>query len=348
MATRIIDIAKAAQVSQATVSLVLNNKGNVSEEVRARVLAEAKRLDYDMTRVRGASSGGTIQFVKVAKHGHILNQRHNEFIAEYILGVENRAHEIGFSVEVLFRQGVAGATPAGGNDSAIGSVLLATELDRADLAELAGSATPTVAIDAAHALVPMDFVDMDNQDSVFQIVGHLVAAGHRRIGMVRGSYATPNFRARETAFWEACELFALDRDAGAVVSVDSTFDGAYRDMQTYLARRQPLPTALFCLNDIIAFGAMRALTEVGLRIPQDISVVGFDNLHASNYSAPPLTSIEVPKQQIGARAVDALVARIKAPDAPFITTLVRGSLVERSSVAPKRAAVHGGLSEVAR
>ena len=166
--------------------------------------------------------------------------------------------------------------------------------------------------------------------------------------MVRGSYATPNFRARETAFWEACELFALDRDAGAVVSVDSTFDGAYRDMQAHLARRQPLPTALFCLNDIIAFGAMRALTEMGLRIPHDISVVGFDNLHASNYSAPPLTSIEVPKQQIGARAVDALVARIKAPEAPFITTLVRGSLVERSSVAPKRAAVRGDLSQVAR
>ena len=350
MATRIIDIAKAARVSQATVSLVLNNKGSVSDGIRSRVLLEAKRLDYDMTRIRGATATGSIQFVKVTKHGHILNQRHNEFIAEYILGVEHRAREIGFTVEVLFHQGISGANAKSVTDGngAVGSVLLATELDRADLLELATAATPAVAIDAAHALVPMDFVDMDNQDSVFQIVAHLVDAGHRHVGMVRGNYATPNFRAREAAFWKACELFALTCNASTVFSVDSTFDGAYRDMRAYLAQHHRLPTALFCLNDIIAFGAMRALSQVGLHIPRDVSVVGFDNLHAGNYSAPPLTSIEVPKRQIGARAVDALVARIKAPDAPFITTLVRGSLVQRSSVAHRTVVVAGDVSKLAR
>ncbi len=334
MATRIIDIARAADVSSATVSLVLNNKGNVSRDVRLRVLAEAKRLDYDMSRIRGGAVSGVIQFIKIAKHGHILNRRHNEFVSDYILGVESRAREAGFSVEVLFHEDLDGATAAVEDGEPTGLVLLATELDRTDLEVIAAAPVPTVAIDAAYSMVSLDFVDMDNQDSVFQIIEHLVAAGHSAVGMVRGTYSTPNFRAREQAYWEARELFNLPDDGDeAIFSVDSTFEGSYRDMAEALSHVRSVPTALFCLNDVIAFGVMHALRDAGLKIPTDVSVVGFDNLQASNYSAPPLTSIEVPKTQIGARAVDTLVARINAPAAPFITTLVRGQLVSRSSVA---------------
>ena len=341
MATRIIDIARAASVSSATVSLVLNNKGNVSRDVRRRVLAEAKRLDYDMSRIRGGAASGVIQFIKIAKHGHILNRRHNEFVSDYIVGVENRAREAGFSVEVLFHEDVDGATAAIEDSEPAGLVLLATELDRSDLEIIAAAPVPTVAIDAAYSMVSLDFVDMDNQDSVFQIIDHLVGAGHRAVGMVRGTYTTPNFRAREQAYWEARELFNLSDRDGALFSVDSTFEGSYRDMAEALSHASGVPTALFCLNDVIAFGVMHALRDAGLTIPADVSVVGFDNLHASNYSSPPLTSIEVPKTQIGARAVDILIARINAPTAPFITTLVRGRLVSRSSVAARAPNVTG-------
>ena len=114
--------------------------------------------------------------------------------------------------------------------------------------------------------------------------------------------------------------------------VNSTFDGAYRDMRRHLRNGASLPTALFCTNDIVAFGVLKALRETGVRVPDDVSIIGVDDLPTAALVDPPLTSIAVSKREIGSTAMSRLVQRIAAPHMPPVKTVIGGTLMERSSV----------------
>ena len=174
---------------------------------------------------------------------------------------------------------------------------------------------------------------MNNEDSVFSIVSHFAHKGHREIGMVKGSIETRNFKLREEGFAESLSRLGLDFDPSLVYAVDSTFHGAHEDMTALLARGVRLPGAIFCANDIIACGCMRAFRQAGLRVPEDISVVGFDDLPISAISDPPLTTIRVSKARIGQMAMQLLSARLRSePQAPPAKVLIGGQLIERHSV----------------
>ena len=164
-------------------------------------------------------------------------------------------------------------------------------------------------------------------------VEHFVNKGHREIGIVASYVTTPNFAMRATAFKEALAYHGLPYVKDFCFMVDSTFPGVYKDMIETLPTRKKLPTALFCSNDIIAFGCIRALKEKGIRVPEDVSIIGFDNLPTSAMLDPALTTIEVSKRQIGKLAVPILNECIKSPGPlPAAKVLVSGELVERFSV----------------
>ncbi len=144
---------------------------------------------------------------------------------------------------------------------AAGLVVLGTELSAADVEAFSHIRKPLVFLDTYHEFLPFDFVDMNNQDSVFTVVSHLQARGHRRIGMVTGSLQGEirNFRLREEAFVASLARCGLPFEQRFVFATDSTFHGAYDDMLAILRRGAELPTALFCSNDIIACGCLKAL-----------------------------------------------------------------------------------------
>jgi LacI family transcriptional regulator len=174
---------------------------------------------------------------------------------------------------------------------------------------------------------------MDNVDGVFKAIQHLYNLGHRSIGLVKSSYETRNFRMREFGFREAMEYFSLPVQEKFAVSVDPTFDGSTKDMDKYLDRNKNLPTALFCMNDIIAYGSMKALRNHNLNIPEDISIIGFDDLPSSSLSDPPLTTVRVSTQQIGWRALEKLSEQISNPvDHITENILIACKLVIRDSV----------------
>jgi LacI family transcriptional regulator len=190
-----------------------------------------------------------------------------------------------------------------------------------------------VFIDTYFPILTYDCVDMDNVDGVFKSVQHLYQRGHRKIGLVKSSYETRNFRMREYGFREAMEYFSLPVQEQFIVPVDPAFDQSVHDMRTFLAKTKGLPTAFFCMNDIIAYGCMRALREQGFRIPEDVSVIGFDNLPASSLSDPPLTSIKVSNHQIGLRGLEKLEERLRGSSAyRREKMLIAGELVIRDSV----------------
>jgi len=330
----IVGIAKKAGVSTATVSLALNNRHGVSRRTRERILRIAKEVGYTKRPSR-ALMRGTVQFLKIIRHAHTLNQDHNVFISDYIDGISHRARDVQMRVEfssVSAASGLADITAQMEQQDVAGFLVLGTELTADDVRAISAVQRPMVFVDTCHDFLPFDFVDMANVDSVFLAVSHLAGRGHRRIGMVTSRVNVVNFRIREEGFRRALAALGLPVDEGLIFPVDSTFHGAYGEFSALLASGRQLPEALFCCNDIVCLGVLRALREAGRRVPEDISLVGFDNLPASAHGDPPLTTIRVANKEIGAAAITLLKERIENPDKPCSKVLIGGDLVERQSV----------------
>ncbi len=191
--------------------------------------------------------------------------------------------------------------------------------------------------------MPYDFVDMNNDSSVYNIVSHLSQMGHEDVGIVTGLYETSNFTHRRISFEKSLKLFGLNGRGEHYFTVDSTYEGLIKVCWMYLPTDRSSPRLFFCVNDIIALGCVRALKESGYKVPDDVSVVGFDDLPMSSMSEPTLTTVKVSKQRISMNAVKLLTQRIEeGSNMPYEKVLIGGEVVERESVKD----ISGGFSEV--
>lgn len=340
------DIADAAGVSPSTVSLVLNGKGEISGVTRARVLETVQRFDY---RPRSSGKGrlepsDTLRFLKIAKHGHTVNRDHSHFISDYIDGMSVEARERGYALEVVSHeeQPIGTIVDSLAGASVRGIIALGTELSAADVEAIQGAGLPTVFIDTFYDVLDATFVNMNNEDAVYQVLSHFKSRGFRRIGFVASHVETTNFRLRQEAFVKNMQRLGLAVDEADVVSVESTFEGAYVDAMALFRTRTAVAECYFCTNDVIAYGFIRALKDRNFRIPEDVSIIGFDNLPLSATMDPPLTTIDVSKRKIGYLAVTVLDDLINASEAqPAVKILVGAQLIVRASArdktGPKRA-----------
>jgi LacI family transcriptional regulator len=346
MGVRIKDIAERLGVSPTTVSLVLSNKSGAGEELRDRILKTARELGYRPSR--SAAKAESLCLLHIARHGHTVNRDHDVFITDYIEGLSQGAKELNFSLEIItFKPSpIEQILEAVLHNPAAGFVVLGTELSREDVEAFASLRKPLAFIDTYHERMDFDFVDMNNEDSIFLLLQHLRDMGHRSIGFVKGAVETRNFRLREEGFFAGLRALGLEANRSQLFSVDQTFHGAYNDMKAILERRPALPTALVCANDIIACGCLRAFSEAGIVVPEDLSVVGFDDLPISAVVDPTLTTIQVSKAQIGRMAVQLVAARIRGDaELPSVKVLIGGKLVERRSVRRIGEAVPGTTKE---
>jgi LacI family transcriptional regulator len=332
MGVRIKDIAARVGVSATTVSLVLNNKTGAGEELRDRILKTAQDLGYRPIRAAKAES---LCLLHIARHGHTVNRDHDVFITDYIDGLSQGAKQFNFSLEVItFKPSpIEQVLEAVVDSPTAGFIVLGTELSRDDVAAFSSLHKPLAFIDTYHERMNFDFVDMNNEDSIFLLLQNLYGLGHRSIGFVKGAVETRNFRLREEGFFAGLRTLGLETNRSFLFSVDQTFHGAYSDMKALLENRPALPTALVCANDIIACGCLKAFSEAGIAVPGDLSVVGFDDLPLSAVVDPALTTIQVSKAQIGLMAVQLLAARIRGDaNLPSVKVLIGGKIVERRSV----------------
>jgi LacI family transcriptional regulator len=335
MGVRIVDIAKAAGVSPASVSLALNERTGVGDQTRRRIKAIAQKLGYRGTRPPRAAASRTLCFLHVARHGQTINRDHDVFIADYIEGLGQGARAAQLNLEILTfkKRPVEEIVRAARLTEAAGIVVLGTELTAAEVEAFAPVRKPLVFLDTWYDHLPFDFVDMNNQDAVFAIVSHLHALGHRRIGMVTSAVETRNIKLREEYFVASLARLGLPFDRRHLFSVGLTFHRAYEDLRAILRGKPDLPTALFCGNDTVACGCLRALVGHGVRVPEEVSLVGFDDLPLAAVVDPPLTTMQVSKAEIGRMAVHLLFTRLHAAaPAPPVKVLVGGRLVERESV----------------
>jgi LacI family transcriptional regulator len=336
MKVRLSDIAARAEISLSAASLALQGKQGVSSETAERVKRIAKELGYKASK-KSDRHPAFIQFVKIVKHGNILNQAHVPFIADYADGLMEEGRTLFRSVMIssfaLSETDLPSIVKRLDASGSAGAIILGTELDAEDIARFSELSIPCVFIDAYYDYLPFSFFDMNNSDSVASIAQSLFRAGHRRIGIVQGSSLSPNFVLRESAFRESLDRLGLAVERRILVG--SRFDEARVDMRGALAGGEgELPTAFFCVNDVIALGVMRALVEEGVAVPGRVSVVGFDDLEASAMASPPLATVSVPKRRIAKRALRSLVEAIERGERPSEKTLVSGELILRESVAP--------------
>lgn len=337
MGATLKDIADRAQVSQATVSLALNSKPGVSDSTRERVLQIAQDLGYGSAKADPVIPGAktSIRFLKIATHGHTVNRDHDVFIADYIDGLTRAADRQSFNLEISsFRAKTAREIIDSISPMAVaGVVILGTELSTDDILTFSQLMAPLVFLDTYHDFLDADFVDMNNIDAVYKVVTHLIQNGHQELGFVRSGVNTHNFRLRDEGFHKVVSTLGIPVRESHLFTVDSTYQGAYQDMYRYLGRGIKMPTALFCTNDVIAYGCIKALRDKGYRIPEEVSVVGFDDLPLSSVMDPALTTIRVSKRSMGELAVDRIISRIAADGTlPPVKIQVGAELVIRHSV----------------
>ncbi|GHV12313.1 LacI family transcriptional regulator [Spirochaetia bacterium] len=333
---RIVDIAKAADVSPSTVSLALNNKIGVSSALRQKIVDIAVKMGYQNNSEQYyIDENVSIRFLQIAKHGHIVNDRHNPFITEYLKSIETEAKKRKYKLEISFfnMMPVEEIVAAQKETKVKGFIVLGTELNAHELEFFLELKTPIVFIDTYFPFSIYDCIDMDNLDSVFKAVQHFYQCGHREIGLIKSSYDTRNFKMREFGFREAMEYFFLPVQEKYIISVDPTLEGSSRDIDKYLRKSPGLPTAFFCMSDIMAYSCIKTLRSYNLSVPDDVSIIGFDDLPASSLYEPPLTSVRVSTRDIGQRAMEKLSRQIALPSKYRPENiLIPGNLVVRGSV----------------
>lgn len=334
------EIAAQAHVSPAAVSLVLNGKEGVGAEKRqliSRLLEEHgyQVSPWGVTKGQSAAPKEKLLFIKYRRHGMLVDG--NPGFVNAIVDAIGLACAERQSPLQIFSCGQAQLptlieTVAAAE--ADGVLFLGTELAEEDVRYLSAITVPMVVLDACLPKEQISCVTMNNYDAVFSSVQHLVSLGHRQIGFIANGCPSSNCRERERAFHAAVEREGLPRNGKWIYAVQPTSDGAYRCMCDLLNQGAAFPSALVINNDSIALGVMKAWKEHGLRIPQDISVVGFDGISYAAFSDPPLTTVEVPCAEMGIWAVRMLCSRIQYPFSAATKMMVSTRLLVRESTAP--------------
>ena len=335
-----ISVRKLAQllgVSPASVSLALNGKPGVSEETREKILAAA--LQHGLKPGSAPASvrrSSDITLAVYRKHGSICGD--TEFFSAVIEGMNAEACRRGFRLHVTYIYSDAWEDrqlEELRRSGAAGCVLLATEMQQEDIQKFDDFPLPLVVLDSFFPGRCGAYVTIDNFEGARMAVRHLLSRGHRRIGHMASAVPISNFSERKQGL-----LAALSEYPEATLQsfpVGTTPEQAYSDMSAHL-RRRPFdpalyPTAFFADNDIIAVSCIRAFREWGVRIPEDISVIGFDDVPLSCVTSPRLSTVRVEKETLGRLAITLLRDRMDNPAASAPVKLSVGtSLCLRESV----------------
>lgn len=326
------EVAEKAGASVTTVSHVINETRHVSDEVRLRVLEAMKELNYRPNALARSLRMGHTHTLAL-----ILPDSSNPFFAEVGRHIEDEAFRLGYSVILCNTQGDPRRedlyVDVLDKKQVDGIIFVATGEQVASLNFLRSRAMPVVVVNRDLANIEVDLIFTDNHQGGYLATRHLLDLGHRRIACIAGPSDLTLGADRVDGYRRALEEAGLAYDATLVHAGDYQPASGFRVTRELLARRSP-PTALFACNDLMAIGALRAVDEVGCRVPADLSVIGFDDIDLARFTNPPLTTIAQDKTEIGLQAVRRLVERISAKNGAFHRLILPTSLVLRASTGP--------------
>ncbi len=316
-------------MSVATVSRVFNGYSDVSAETRVRVLAAARKLDYTPNAAARTLVKRRSQLIGVILFtGESNPDLQHPFFLEVLVGLKHSLGADGYDV-LLFahEQPGAGRGPHAyarrarhhGVDGVV--VLAVDDAEEPELQKLIASGTPVVAVDLALAGSRASYVASDNLGGARLAVRHLYELGHRRIATIAGLAHTKPAADRLLGYRAELQKLGLTPQPGYEPAGDFYMESGETAMRALLALPEP-PTAVFAASDMMAVGAIRAMADAGLRCPDDIAVVGFDDIQLAELVSPALTTIRQDKQALGAAAARSLVRLIDDTEtAPHVSVL---------------------------
>jgi DNA-binding LacI/PurR family transcriptional regulator len=333
MSVSIKDIAKAAKVSYSTVSRALNDSPRVKIETKERIQRIAAEMGYLPSAV--ARSLVTRRTTII---GVVVTTVTDLFFAEVIHAIEETALKHKYNV-ILANSGTEPhreleAIRALQERRVDGIILVAACSSKEDLFAAKEIDIPVVIINNAHKEHIGYSVEIDNLGAGREATQHLLGLGHRRIAHIAGLAREWDSVERQSGYEQALRAYGLPVDPTLIVRGDSRPKGGIEAMQQLLGLPSR-PTGVFCYNDVTALGAMRAARAAGLRIPQDLSVVGFDDIDLAPYLEPPLTTIAQPKREMGEKAVQ-MVLDLLAGDKLVEDCVLPSRLIVRGSTMPPR------------
>lgn len=327
------EVAARAKVSTATVSRTINGSSLVVPETAKRVWRVIRQLGYyPNTQARALVRGSSRTF------GLIISDIVNPFFPELVKGFEDTAIQHGYEV-LLANTGYDSSRTALGVRRMIerqvdGVAIMTSEFGRSLIAELSRRRLPIVFLDVGKTSEHVGNIAVDYAAGIREAVQHLAGLGHRRIGFISGPLSLKSARIRQNAFLECLREAEIAEDPQFLVEGNHKIDGGEDAMRRLLALIQP-PTAVLTSNDLTAYGAMRAIFGSGRRVPDDISVVGFDDIAFSTFTQPPLTTVRLSRDELGRTAFETLLQMIEGkPAARATKVLVETSLIVRQSTAP--------------
>ena len=325
----IFDIAQASGVSYSTVSRVLNGYEFVKASTRHRVLATAEALGYVPNVQARSLAGGKSRVI-----GLLVPRLDNGYINEICWGIDKALAKAGYDLMLYtthhHRDKESKYVKAISNGLTDGLLLLIPLLPASYLATLRERQFPYVLIDQSDASGQSSVVDATNRQGAYDATAYLLALGHRRIGFISGIPEIRSAQDRLAGYKAALLEHSVVVDESLIV--EGQFDAASGRRATHtLLGLESRPTAIFASNDLTAFGVMEAVREAGLSLPEDISVIGFDDVSQASITYPKLTTVRQPLEQLGRLAVKRLLEHIDNPESPPQHTTLTTTLVVRDS-----------------
>jgi len=330
MAT-IKDVAKLAGVSTSTVSHVLNDTRFVSEAKRKLVDDAVRELNY-----RPSSIARSLKVQCTKTLGMLVTASRNPFFAEVVHGVERRCYERGYTLFLSNTEGdvqrMETSLDALEEKRVDGLLLLCSEVNDGIIRLLeAERSVPIVVFDWGPESDNVDRIYDNSLYGGYLATKHLIDMGHTEIGCITGPMERRSAKERVEGFYKAMDEAGLMVRSDWVIAGDYDCEGGVQAM-VGLSEMEKQPGALFVCNDMMALGVLSEASRQGLRVPEDLSVIGYDDIYLARYASPPLSTIKQPKTELAAMAVDTLIDRLDSKRAEGKMIIIEPELIERASV----------------
>ncbi|MEN3772824.1 LacI family DNA-binding transcriptional regulator [Priestia megaterium] len=327
MKPTIYDVANEAGVSISTVSKVLNNTGSIAEKTRKRVRETMRELNYQPSVV--ASVKKRIQTI-----GLLIPNIANPFMAEIARGIENHVKKYGFSLMICstdnnLKNEIEYISIL--KQKYVDGVIIATGLkENKAIKELLKAEIPVTLLSRDVASLAVDTVLVDDFLGGYQATEHLISLGHEKIAIITEDINFPTIQARVEGYKKALEEAGLEYDENLVFSNNTSVDEGNRSTRELLTSTSS-PTAIFASTEFLAIGAIQGARELAVKVPEELSIIGFDNTVLSTICDPPLTTIAQPIQEMSQKVVELLVAEIENPKETKQRVVLSPRLVVRKS-----------------
>ena len=328
-------VARRAGVSIATVSRVINGSTKVTPQTAEQVQLAIKELNfYPDTNARALGTG------RSCLYGLIISDITNPFFPELVKAFEDVAVEHGQDVLIANTdydpKRMEHCVSRMLQRKVDGVAIMTSEMDERLVEVFSHRRVPLVFLDAAHVPANVSSIRIDYALGVASALEHLVSLGHKRVGFISGPLSLHSAQMRKQAFESVMKQRKLPVAEHLLQSGNHRADGGYKAMLLIL-KGKPTPTAVFCSNDLTAIGAMGAIHEHGLRVPEDISIIGYDDILLSGYTRPALTTLAISRKEIAKTAFSSLFSASERNKTDIMTGqqhLIRPILIQRSSTGP--------------